>query len=134
MLKFLCVCMCDVYACFPLWCVCIHMCVGACVCAHAYGGWRVTLGVPSNVLMFTYLWIRYFTDLGAHQFGQTCLSPRSLPVSTSPAWELQVCAAVVGIFYGFYGMELRSVCLCDKHLMTSPSPQSPENPLYPFFH
>lgn len=52
-----------------------------------------------------------------------------LPVPTSPAWELQVCAAVLGVFCGFYGMELRSVCLCDKHLMTNPSPQSPENPL-----
>lgn len=117
--------MCVVYACFPLWCVCIHMCVGACVCAHACGGWRLTLGVPSNVLMLIYLWIRYFTDHGAHQFGQTCLSPRGLPASTSPAWELQVCAAVLGIFVGSMGWN-SSLCVCvisTLWLAHLPSPQ-----------
>lgn len=91
------------------------------VCTYACGRWRLTSGVCFDCSL-VYLLNHLFTDHEAHQSGQTQSPPRELPVSISPALELQVCAAVFGIcvcvgVWGFYGMELRYVCLCDKYFI-----------------
>lgn len=107
--------------------VCIHMCVGACVCAHACGGWRLTLGIPSIVLMFIYLCIGYFTDHGAHQFDQICLSPRDLFACFHlPSVGItSVCCCAWCFFVGSMGWN-SGLCVCVMStlwLTHLPSPQ-----------
>lgn len=120
----------DTYACFPLRCVYTYVCRCMCVCTCM---WRVETDIShpfncSHVYLFMHRvfhrsWSSsIWPDLLITQ-GFICLFP---PPQRGNYKCVLPCLA---FFCGFYGMELRSVCLCDKHLMTNPSPQSPENPL-----
>lgn len=120
---FLSVCtICRIHACLHV-CGYMSVCRLTCLCVYVDGDWRLMPSLfPSCILCSVsvlYIVAGSLTESQSLQLWVVWLTSllQGFPVSTLPCWGCRQAAMRTWLLHGFWGYELWTWCLCDKHFI-----------------